>query len=411
MSSSMVSANSPRFDIQIGKTRFSRTPLDTRSGGTPGTLLDLVESVIINKNLDKTATKGKRKVKVNSCNVTIANIDKQLDNILRLGRKVTVWLGYAKDDLTRVGVYTLTNPKWVYPRTGIPKVQFKATAGENGLRGDNSGKVWRDKTVTQVVEEIAKKAGYEVDILHTNKKQVILKTVDEEYDDLIARLAYDLGYEYYFDDDDKLVFKPVNDREYLVVGGKQFTTGWGPGTPAAYPAASLEVEHNYPQPTVTATVRTTDGKVVTSGADNAVLIRIFNRGDISKEQFDHVRQTIGTGTTDTAGMAHKAQAAQSAQQLTKTLTCTYDPGIPYFRLGQLIKLVGHGDLSRTYRINDITHTVNKSGYTTQIKAAVGGNPTGNKATLPGMSVVTSGSTNAVKINVFQSPNSAKKEPN
>lgn len=382
--------NLPDFDIQIGDVRFSTTPLLNKQGS----MLELVQSVVINKNLDKTAAKGKRKVKINTCDVVIANTDHQLDNILRLGRKVKVWLGFEGAPLVRVGVYTLCNPKWKYPKNGVPTVHFKAKAGDVGLMMDGAGFIMKNMSHTQAIKELAVKYGFLVDIpVDSKEKTTLLKTVHEYPLDAMQRWAYDIGFDFFVDDETEpntVVCKPVNDRDFTTFGASQlggnsgsrfsnkaqiFTTGWGPGTPAAFPASEMEIEHNYPDPTTSAMGRKENGAVVGTGELSAVLLGFVKAGLLQKGQADNVINTMNRSTTTPSQVISKMQGAQAAQKLSKVVTCTYDPGIPFFRLGQAIRLVGHGDHSRVYRLVDITHSVGKTGYKTTIKAIIGGDVT------------------------------------
>lgn len=380
----MASANHPHFDIQIGKVRFSEQKL--LSGD--GTLLNLVKSITINKNLDKTATKGKRKVKVNQCDVVLTNVsefDKHgfpLDNLLRLGRKVKVWLGYQGEPLIRVGVYTLCNPKWSFPRNGLPSVHFKAKAGDVSLMDDNRGEIFRDITVSDAIKKLAERHGLQTNVAPTQGKVTLLKTVEEDYIDAMYRWAYDVGYELTIDENTEpntVVCGPMKETTYLYIGDRPFTTGWGPGTPASFPAASMEIEHTYPDPTVTGTSVTDTKKVAVSGSIGTVLVALLKENLISESTHSNAIKTINSGIATKNQMENKVRGAQAATQLSKVLTAVYDPGIPYFQLGKMIKVVGHGDLSRNYRLVDITHMVSQKGFTTQIKAMIGGNIAGNSA--------------------------------
>lgn len=381
----MMFGNFALFDIQIGDTLFSKVKLKEGNG----TLRDLVKRIIINKNLDKTLTKGKKRIKINTCDVVLSNPVVngvgQLDNILRLGRKVQVWLGYEGYPLTRVGVYTLYNPVWKYPQNGVPEVHFKAKAGDVGLMFGYGAKVYKNRKHSDVIREIAEEKGMAVDVLDSKEKTTLIKSVHENEYEAIQRWAYDIGYDFYVDSDtdpNTLVCKPVNDTEPTVIGGQRFTTGWGPDTKATFPAVEMTFQHNYPDPTLTMGARTDTAKVFGAGQSTFGYLGDIKKATeymLSKQPAGPLQstmqlETLSRGTATLGQLSQKLQGSQAAQQLSKTVEALYIPGIPFFRLGTTFQVVGHGDNSRKYRIVDITHEVDEKGFRTRIKAAIGGGP-------------------------------------
>lgn len=372
----------PTFDIQIGDTVFGQTLINSDRSGMTGksmTLLDLVKRVVINKNLDKTVTRGKKRVKINTCDVTMSNpLDKdgngQLDNILRLGRKVQIWLGYGDIPRTRVGVYKLYNPVWKYPRSGVPEVHFKAKAGDVGLQMDFTPHVLHNVTHSEAVVKMVEGQNFKLDIVPTKEKTTLVKHIYETTHDAIGRWAYDCGYDFMIDektDPNTLIFRQINERPMTTHTGQEMTVGWGPRTTANLPAAELTIEHKYPDPVPMNGIqmRGPDGKILGPGQK-----KVFDRGVANAGEKEAASTTQRPGTATSGGLSGKSLAGAAAQKLTKSIDLLYDPGIPYFELGRVVTLVGRGDNSRRYRIVDITHELTLTGYTTRVKAVIGGSP-------------------------------------
>lgn len=362
----------PNFDIQIGDVLFSEKYITVTGSTKPMTLLDLVQKIVINKNLDKSATKGKKRVKTNTCDVVISNPQGQLNNILRFGRKVTVWLGHGGDGdpLVGVGTYTLYRPKWIYPRNGMPSVHFQAKAGDMALWYEEAPRTEHNITHSQFVAKLAKEAALLADIEPTHEKLTLIKSFNETDHDAIARWAYDCGMDFYIDTNttpNTLVWKRVSYRPMTDRSGKELSIGWGPGNPATLQAAEMTIERNYPEPSAfTGQLRDKAGGVNTLGSDPFKYVPIFYKA----QDPAYGENTVFSTGTSGMNFNKKIQAGAAAARLARQVDCLFDPGIPFFELGRTIPVVGMGDHDRVYKLLDITHEVTWAGYTTRVKLGI-----------------------------------------
>lgn len=353
--------NFPRFDIEIGGTKLSDAGL-----------LQLVRSITVNKASDKTQMRGKRRTKINRCDITFSNPDGKIDNILRLGRKLKVWLGYQGFPLIRVGVYNVENPRWVYTENDVPTVQIRAMAGDVNLLYSKGGVAFRNVTHTGAAKLMTERHGLAFAGEETGVKTTLLKGASESDWDALERWAHDVGFEITIDDttDPNTVhFEPITEVEPVVFSGQRLTLGWGPGTTATLPCQKLSIEHRYASTVSKANRRTETGKVAGFSLDGSFGLTPTEVKTVQKI-YEHIVKALNTGPL--GKMPQQLAGASHSGSPSKVLDATLVPGIPFLRLGQSIPLIERGDQSGLYRIVDITHEVNENGYITRIRATKGG---------------------------------------
>lgn len=354
----------PKFDVEIGNTLLSKVGL-----------LGLVRSIIISKDSDKVKMRGKRRAMINRCDLTIDNPDGQIDNILRLGRKLKVWIGYEDHPLIRVGVYFVENPRWVYTENSVPQVQIRALAGDVRMLYSKVGVAFRNVTHTGAARAMAERHGLAFVGPEAGVKTTLIKGASETDWEALERWAYDIGYETWVDDTtdpNTLHFEPITEAELATFEGQRLTIGWGPNTSATLPCQRLTIEHRYAISLGRGNLRTASGKAYVIDTDGAFTVNPTVAS--SKTTKSRTVETVvhSPSTTPPGSMLSKLTGAQASGSPGKVLEAVFTPGIPFFKLGQVIPLVERGDLSGPYRIVSVTHELNESGYTTRIRAVKGG---------------------------------------
>lgn len=374
-------AATPTYDLQFGPHKLSELGL-----------LGYVKSVNQNANCDKTTRgsgRGRRRTKTNHMTIEIVNPDGRFTNLLRVSRGVRLWLGYLESPLVPRGKYTIENPKWRFPKSGPPMLTISCVGSESKLVEFKESLTFEHKTHSQVIEECAKIMGMKARVTPTRERCFIQKTSQETMYDFCERIAADIGYDFYPDDEDDdweedggtLVFEAPEHRRAVRVGGQQIVIGhastyktFGESNATLF-AAELECEHKYPVTSVKTTGRTRKGDVLTSiyidrakqfGASGQPYAALYQRaGGESLSQ-------RGQGTATDGQLGARDRRAADSATTKRTFTATIAPGSPLFYLNQMVEVGGLGDLSATYRIVDIQNTAGSNGYTTRIKGVIGG---------------------------------------
>jgi hypothetical protein len=346
-------------------------------------MLGLIKSVRINKNLDKTATRGKKRVKTNTCDITLANVDHQLDNIMRMGRRIQVFFGYGSQ-VYRVGSYLLNNPVWKYPKSGVPSVSYKGTAGDVRLMLSKTARVYRAKTFNEVLADMASRSGMVLaSTVVSAEKETFVKTAAESDWDALQRWSLDRGYEFWVDEstEPNTMHCGAFDIGDITIfgGGQKFSVGWGPNTQAYLPAQEMIIEHRYPVATGGGSAKIDKTKrninvPVAGGPGRPAKVHRFEAG------WDEEKSTTKPSSTKTTSVnvTVAGNASASASTLTKQVTAVFYPGVPIFKLGQRMPVVEMGDQSGLYTIMDITHEFGVGGFKTTVKAIKGGGVTSKK---------------------------------
>lgn len=360
-----MNTSRPRFDIQLGDTRFSDAGL-----------LSLVKSVQQSRNNDKTVTRGKKRIKINRCDIELVNQDSQLNNILRMGRSFKVWMGYEDYPLTMVGSYRMEHPKWMFQKSGPPTITLRGVAGDVKLAYDKRAKSFVNKTHSQIAEKLAAEHGLKAKVRATPESVHLVKSAYESDYDFLDRLAFDVGYDWWVDETTEphtLVFEPPKEENITAIGGTPLTLGWGDGSPASLLAETLTVDIKFPETKAASSGRKQDG--------TAVKVWSSQQGDWMEVQVDAGEiAALHKGTTPEGGPASRQKVASVAHYATtkKTMDATLMPGIPFLKLNQIMPLVGLGDISGRYRIVEIVNHITPNKYETRIKGVIGGGGGGNK---------------------------------
>jgi hypothetical protein len=341
-------------------------------------LLYLVQRIGINKAIDKVATRGKKRTKTNRCDITLTNPDGQLVNMLRWGRKIQIFGAFEGTERVLLGQYRLENPRWVFPKQGVPHVMYRGLGGDGKVYRGKGPAVYKTKTITEVVKSIGGSYGFQVDAkLPVDPKVSVHKPAGMTDHALLDQLAYSAGADWYVNDTTDpptLIFRLPHEKDLPVVRGKRLTVGWGPASKATLKATELAVEHNYP------IAQAMMGGRLSSGALFAAIGGLGVVVPIARLRGEREKLPLGANPLNPALSLQSAQGLSSQATTRKVLDCEFTPGIPFLDLNHVLPLVEMGDLSGRYRVIDVNHEIAATGWTTKIKAILGGIAAGGKKT-------------------------------
>lgn len=355
-------------------------------------LLGIVTRLGISKSIDKAKTRGKKRVKRNRCDITLSNRDGKLVNMLRWGRKIEIRANYEGYGPLRIGQYQLENPRWVFPRQGVPHVLYRGLGGDGKTYKGKGTAIYKQLPISEVVHQIARRYGFQQDVvIPTDPKVTVYKPSGMTDHGLLDQLSYGTGSDWYVDDSTSpptLVFRPPREVDLPVVRGQSLTIGWGPDSPAVLKAVELAVEHHYPVAALMEGRRTlagTAGTTVPGAVDprtgrQGATVQTLVGGERGGARRPAERDPMPMGQNPYhQSLARPAIIGMGAQATTqKILDCEFTPGIPFIDVNHVLPLVGMGDLSGRYRVVDVSHEIGQSGWTTKVKAILGGIAKGGK---------------------------------
>lgn len=369
-------AHQPRYDVKMGTTRLSDVGLHSR-----------ILSIKRNRNNDRQSNpgpakpkkdggagtgaphtgRGKRLARINSVTVTLDNKDGELTDIMRLGRKMEIFLGYEDYPLTRAGIYIVEKPKWTFPSTGSPTITLSALGKGVKLAKIHEAMRFERRSHSEIAEEVARKYGMRPMVSPTREKMNLSKADDETLLDFMERIASDIGYDFGIDDSEDpavLHFEPPDAREAIQIGGKTISIGYGADTTATIRASDLTVEWTIPVGNVSRTQRDKSGHVT------SIANQLGGAGRIREDT--HMLATPAANTAPAGGEKKRNERIADAATSKRVLSFKMRPGVPWWNLNQLVPLVDMGMLNGMYRLVDLTDDVGPKGYEFDARAIIGG---------------------------------------
>ena len=359
-----MNALNPRIEIKIGKLRFSEHGL-----------LPLVGRVDFNRNIDKTASRGKRKSKMNHARVTMNNHDGQANKLLRQGTLVTISAGYADTPLFRWGTFQIEEAARSKKENGARDWNLTCLSREAKTAYDKEAAQHLGLTASEVAQRYATKHGMKTRIVPTRVKISVTKSARESAAEYLEQLAYDHGYEFYIDDTDEqevLVFAPAQERP-IIINGQRLTIGHGPEgvqAGAMLLAKTLEFRTRFPRTVAGLSRKRKSGDSVDTWAqalhDSRQYLAPEGGKALGQTTIHELQPTdyapraeyfaVSKGTEPEGSSLESAKVASVASHaaIKHIMTASFCPGWPLVQIANSADIVGEDDDNGTYRFVGIT---------------------------------------------------------
>lgn len=376
-----MNANNPRVEIKIGGIRLSEHGLfPTR--------------VDYNRNIDKTASRGRRKAKMNHARVNLPNADGRANNLLRAGSVITISAGYVNTPLLRWGTFQIEEAIRKKEENGGRHWNLTALSREMRLAEDKEAAQHIGLTHSDVAMRYAKKHDMKTRITPTNMKVSITKASQEMASEYLENLAFDCGFTFYIDDTEDvpvLVFGPDEDRP-VIINGKRLTIGHGREGLAAGAmliAKSLEFRHRFPKTAVGIKAKAESGKSASFFSeqlakrqqlagytpDGGFTIPEKNVGPRS----EYVPLSSGSEPVGSSLEEAKVKSAAGHAATKHYMSAIFRPGWPLVQIANTGDVVGEDDDNGTYKFVDLTQVWAESASETVIKGTLGASVSGKGA--------------------------------
>ena len=279
------------------------------------------------------------------------------------GKEVEIKMGYEDQLATMiVGVITSISPN--FPTDGTPQLEISGFDLSHQFRGVNPLEPFRDKTDSEIVEEIVDAAKHklkkQIDPTEPERRQVVQdedKTVYQFIEDLAARNFFE-----FFVKERTLYFRePQKDSDEIV------TLKYGVSLLSFNP--ELNTANQVSEVTVRGWHPETKEEIVgraQRGSEEGRRRERRSGGDIVEDIYGRVEERIldkPVFTQEEADTRARSILNRRSEGLIQgSANCI---GLPEIRAGVNIKLEGLGQkFSRKYYIARTTHTISNSGYST-----------------------------------------------
>lgn len=288
-----------------------------------------------------------------------------LDDVFKFGNSVEIHFGYKdKSGMALLHRGYITAIQTSFPSGGLPQINVSgydlSYTMTKGKHSDN----WKDSTDTEVVKLFAKKYGLEPVTDDSRVKLAKIEQSQESDFEFIEKLAKRNGFEFYTFDKQLFFRAPANNKPAVV------SLEWGKGL------VSFSPEINISEQVSKVEVRGWDVAnkkeiVGTAGAGDEPG-RDSNRRSGAEEikklckDAGELKVRIPVYTQDEAKKHADAILKKRAEQFVQGSGESI--GVPEILADTNIELLGLGKkFSRTYYVEQSTHTVSTSGYRTTFK--------------------------------------------
>ena len=296
--------------------------------------------------------------------------------LFQQGGTVTISMGYGSaDDLQPMieGIITKLSP--TFPESGTPTVRVEGHTKMHQLQGSKTTRTFQQMTDTQIVTQIAEKAGLAVQADDTQVSYDYVIQANQTDLEFIKARAARIHFELVVKGP-TLIFRKANEASTkiytLVWGNTQEGLASGPNT---LPLKSFTPSMNALQPPTSVEVRGYDVKNKTEfvGSANAGSEDTDMAGSKTGSQVAGTLQTPRKFVRVSIPVASQAEADQHAKAILNNLAMSLVTGdastigIPDLRCGSVVEFKGLGPVfSGLYYIDNATHTIDGGGYKTDI---------------------------------------------
>jgi phage protein D len=288
-----------------------------------------------------------------------------LEDLFAFGNSVEIYMGY-KDAGTLPLMLRgkVTAVQTSFPAAGLPQITVSGYDLSYCMTKGQESDSWADKTDSEIVAEIADLFGLNPIVEDTKVKHPKTDKVEQSYMQFLEKLAERNGYEVYVFDFDLYFRPPANDEDAVVA------LEWGKGL------LSFSPEINIAEQVTKVEVRGWDisskREIVGTAAKGDEPGRDAGRrsgGELVQgicPDRSELKIRIPVFSKQEADQWARAILKKRAEKLVQGSGESI--GLPEIRADQNIELKGLGELfSRTYYVEQSTHTINTSGYRTTFK--------------------------------------------
>jgi len=291
------------------------------------------------------------------------------------GSSVSIAMGYV-DDLQDMIEGEITNISPTFPADGIPTVEISGHTRMHRLQGTNKTRTFQNMTDAQVAQQIAQANGLQSEADDTQVQHEYLIQPNQSDLDFLKHLAARIHYEIVVQGK-KLIFRKARESQ-----PKMYTLVWAVVQRAfasggdSLPLKSFAPELNSTAPASNVQQRAYDPTTKQALVSNAGSSDQTNTmggsqpgSQLPQNAFQAPRNEVNVTepfvTQEEGDQRARATLNQRALQLIKGTAETI--GIPDLRSGQVVQLLGLGPrFEGLYYIDQATHTINESGYSTSL---------------------------------------------
>jgi phage protein D len=289
-----------------------------------------------------------------------------LTDLFAFGAAVVIYFGYqGKEKLKLMHRGIVTAVQTSFPASGLPQINVSGYDRTYCMGKGKQSRNWADKTDSEIVSLVADEYGLSPQVVDTQVKFPKIEQSQESDLQFLEKLAERNGYEIYAFDNDLFFQPPGNDKEAVV------ELEWGKGLKSFSPEINISEQISKVE------VRGWDVKT------KQEIVGVSGQGDepgrktneqsgaeivkrVCKEQGElKIRVPVFS----------KQEAERRADSILKKRSELFvqgsgeSIGLPEIIADKNVKLLGLGQLfSKTYYVEQSTHTVSTSGYTTTFKA-------------------------------------------
>ena len=294
-----------------------------------------------------------------------------LRDVFAFGNSVEIYMGYKDaEELPLKLKGTVTSVATGFPASGLPQITVSGFdlgyCMTKGRESDN----WTKETDSNIVAEIADRYGLAAVVEDTKVQHPTTQKSTESDQQFLEKLAERNGYELYVFDQTLYFQRPASIRKADKNGDPVVTLEWGRGL------LSFSPEINISEQVTKVEVRgwdiNTKQEIVGTAGKGAEPRRDSQRRSGGEELQKCCRDKGELKIR--VPVFSKQQADQWAAAILKKRSELYvqgtgeSIGLPELKADENIELLGLGhDFSKTYYVEQTTHTINTSGYRTTFK--------------------------------------------
>ena len=287
------------------------------------------------------------------------------------GAAVTIELGYV-DDTEAVFQGEITQISPTFPDGGTPTVAIEGHTRLHWLQGDRKTRTFQKMTDAQIVAKIAQDAGLTPQIEDTTVQHDYMIQTNLSDLEFIRQRAALLHFEVLVEDK-KLIYRKAKEDQ-----PKKFTMVWGypqlgfaPG-PDTLPLRSFNPKMNTMDQPSSVTVKGYDPatkKEMTGKAgigDENRKMGAQSGPQVSQAAHPKPKEMVRVGPiASQAELDQQAKAIYNEHAMKFVEGDGVTIGVPALRAGVVVELLGLGPkFSGMYYVNEATHTIGDSGYST-----------------------------------------------
>ena len=288
-----------------------------------------------------------------------------LADLFSFGASVSISLGYQDvKSMKLMHRGKITSVQTSFPSSGLPQINVSGYDLSYSMTKGKGSDNWENAKDSDVVRKLARKNGLKAVVEDTRVEHPKIDKIEQSDFEFIEKLAKRNGYEFYVFDQELYFRPPANDKSAVV------TLEWGKGLVSFNPEINIAEQVS---------------KVEVRGWDVKAKKEIVGTAERGKEQGRDPNRRSGGEIVNAifpdAGelkvrvpVFSKQDADRRALAILKKRSELFvqgsgeSIGLPEILADTNIELLGLGKLfSKTYYVEQTTHTVNTSGYKTTFK--------------------------------------------